>query len=101
MEYRQERRIEQYLSTCVKKIGGFAMKITSPGMAGVPDRLVLVNGMAVFVELKAPGCKPTERQLAIHRYLKRLGFPVRVIDSMQGVDCLVRELDKNHSCSTD
>lgn len=101
MEYRQERRIENHLSSSIKKIGGYAMKIISPGMAGVPDRLVLINGMAVFVELKAPGCKPTERQLAIHRYLKRLGFPVRVIDSVHKVDCLVRELDKNHSCSID
>lgn len=99
MEYRQERRIEKHLSSSIKKIGGYAMKITSPGMAGVPDRLVLVNGMAVFVELKSPGREPTERQLAIHRYLKRLGFPVRVIDSMQGVDCLVRDLE-NH-CSID
>ena len=101
MEYRQERRIEQYLSSSIKKIGGYAMKITSPGMAGVPDRLILINGMAVFVELKAPGRKPTERQLAIHRYLKCLGFPVHVIDSMHGVDCLVRELSNNSSCNID
>ena len=101
MEYRQERKIEQYLSSSIKKIGGYAMKITSPGMAGVPDRLILINRMAVFVELKAPGRKPTERQLAIHRYLGRLGFPVHVIDSMHGVDCLVRELSNNSSCNTD
>ena len=101
MEYRQERRIEKHLSSSIKKIGGHAMKITSPGMAGVPDRLVLINGMAVFVELKAPGRKPTERQLAIHRYLVRLGFPVHVIDSMHGVDCLVRELSNNSSCNID
>lgn len=93
MEYRQEQKIERYLCNEIKKIGGYAMKITSPGMAGVPDRLVLFNGVAAFVELKSPGKKPNERQVAIHRFLHRLGFLVCVADSKHKVDCLVREVE--------
>ena len=100
VEYRQEKKIEQYLCNRVKEIGGYAMKITSPGMAGVPDRLILFNGVAAFVELKAAGGKPTERQIAIHRFLHRLGFPVCVADSKHKVDCLVREVERRGFSTT-
>lgn len=93
-DYRQERKIEKYLCDRVKAIGGYAMKITSPGMAGVPDRLVLFNGVAVFVELKAPCGEPTARQRAIHRFLYRLGFPVAVINSKTMVNRLVQEVER-------
>ena len=94
MEYRQERKVEKYLCDQVKRIGGYAMKITSPGLAGVPDRLVLFNGVAVFVELKAQAGKPSERQLAVHRLLYGLGFPVSVINSKDMVDRLVSEIER-------
>lgn len=94
MDYRQERRIERYLCSRVKEIGGYAMKITSPGLAGVPDRLVLFNGVALFVELKAPEGRPTARQLAVHRFLYRLGFPVSVANSKEMVDRLVQEVER-------
>lgn len=91
-EYRQEKRIEQYFCEQVKQIGGYAMKITSPGLAGVPDRLVLFNGVAVFVELKAPTEEPKKRQKAVHRKLERLGFPVRIINSREQVDEFMKEV---------
>lgn len=94
MDYRQERKIEQYLCKQIKQIGGYAMKITSPGMAGVPDRLVLFNGLAVFVELKAPTGKPSPRQLAVHRFLYRLGFPVAVVNNKETVNRFVQEVER-------
>lgn len=82
----RERDIEQYLREQVKKIGGLAYKFESPGNAGVPDRLVLLPGGKIhFVELKAPGKKPTALQLAQHRRFEKLGFTVLVIDSKEGV----------------
>ncbi|RAP23459.1 hypothetical protein C2W64_03075 [Brevibacillus laterosporus] len=63
----------------------------SPGNAGVPDRIVLLpGGKAVFVELKAPGKKPTALQLAQGKKISGLGFTVTVIDSKQGVDEFIR-----------
>lgn len=82
-----EKNIEQYLVKRVKELGGKAYKFVSPGNAGVPDRLVcLPGGRIIFVELKAPGKKPTALQIVKHRELQRLGFKVLVIDSKELVD---------------
>ena len=39
----RERQIEQNLAKAVKEAGGIAPKFTSPGFAGMPDRLVPVS----------------------------------------------------------
>ena len=56
----RERQIEQTLAKSRKRRpGGIAPKFTSPGFAGMPDRLVLMPGGHIgFVEVKAPGEKP-------------------------------------------
>ncbi|MEB1809043.1 MAG: VRR-NUC domain-containing protein [Bacillaceae bacterium] len=83
----RERDIENYLREQVKKIGGRAYKFESPGNAGVPDRLILLpRGRVEFVELKAPGKKPTALQIAQHRKFEKLGQNVLVIDSKEKVD---------------
>ena len=88
-----ERDIEAHLVEGVKRLGGVAYKFTSPGRRNVPDRLcVLPGGRVVFVELKAPGKKPTAGQAREHRRLWDLGFPVRVCDSIEAVDAVLRVL---------
>ena len=83
----RERDIEKYLTKQVKDIGGRAYKFQSPGNAGVPDRLVLLpGGRTIFVEMKAPGKKPTTLQLSQIRKIKNLGHTAIVIDSKEGVD---------------
>lgn len=72
-----------------------ALKFTSPGRRGVPDRLVLrpvpeaarelVAQYVRFVELKRPGEKPRPEQVREHARLRALGFRVDVIDSKQQV----------------
>lgn len=79
-----ERRIEAALVKAARDVGGMALKWTSPGMTGVPDRIVfLPKGRIVFVELKAPGKKPTPLQLKVQQQIRDLGFQVEVIDSME------------------
>ena len=81
-----EKQIENKLTRSVKKAGGIALKVVSPGFAGMPDRLVLLpDGMCTFVELKAPGKHPRPIQTARHKMLKRLGFKVYVIDSPEQI----------------
>ena len=76
-----ERYMEQRLRQQVEKAGGLCLKFVSPGYAGVPDRICLFpGGKIAFVELKAPGKKPRPLQVARHRRLRSLGFPVYVID---------------------
>ena len=82
----RENQLERKLVQKVKKMGGLALKFTSPGMAGVPDRLILLpGGKMAFIELKAPGKKPRPLQLHRHDQLRALGFPVFVIDSPEQI----------------
>lgn len=91
----RERNIERYLREEIKSIRGIAFKWVSPGNSGVPDRIVIVpGGRVVFVELKAPGKKPTALQHVQQERLRALGCDVRVIDSREGVDALIQELSR-------
>jgi hypothetical protein len=77
-----ERDVERALVRRVKALGGTCEKFTSPGRRSVPDRLVtLPGGQIVFVELKAPGKKPTPLQQRDHATRRAMGCDVRVIDS--------------------
>lgn len=88
-----EKDIETYLRDEIKSIGGRAYKFVSPGNSGVPDRLVCIpGGRIAFVELKAPGKKPTVLQERQHKILRGLEFYVQVIDSISGVDNFIRSM---------
>ena len=77
----REKQIEQKLVQAVKSRDGICPKLVSPGMDGMPDRLVLLPGAHIgFVEVKAPGQKPRKLQLLRHRILQGLGFKVYVLD---------------------
>ena len=85
-----EKEIEAYLTGKVKRMGGRAYKFTSPGNSGVPDRIVMLpDGAICFVELKAPGKKPSPLQEAQMRRIQSLGQKVFVIDSKEKVDRLI------------
>ena len=88
-----EKSIEGYLRRQVEHMGGQAYKFSSPGNAGVPDRLVVLpGGRIAFVELKAPGRKPTPLQQNKMRELKHLGATCVWTDSKEGVDQILKEL---------
>ena len=90
----REKIIEKELVRAVKDKGGIAPKFTSPGFDGMPDRLVLLPGGRMgYVELKAPGKKPSALQLARHRLFRRLGFKVYVIDEINQIDSVLEEID--------
>ena len=77
----REKAIEQKLFKAVKKVGGLAVKFTSPGLDGMPDRLVILpESHIAFVEVKAPGGKPRPLQVKRHELLRRLGCRVFVLD---------------------
>lgn len=77
----REKEIEHKFILMVKQAGGLALKFVSPGMSGMPDRIVLLpGGHMAFVEVKAPGKVPRPLQEARHRMLQRLGFKVYVLD---------------------
>lgn len=82
-----EKDVELALVRRVKALGGLCEKFTSPSRRSVPDRLVtLPGGRVVFVELKAPGKKPTESQARDHARRIALGCEVCVIDTVEGAN---------------
>ena len=81
-----ERDIEKALVKRIKALGGLCEKFVSLSNIGVPDRLVTLPGKILFIELKAPGKKPTAKQLKDHTKRRSYGCTVLVIDSLEGVD---------------
>ena len=89
----REKEVEQALVRSVRKAGGLCMKFNCPGIDGVPDRLVLLPfGKFAFVELKAPGQKPRQLQIARHRLLRQLGFKVYVLDDIDKIGEIIDEI---------
>lgn len=101
----RERDIERHLVKRVKALGGEVRKVQWIGRRGAPDRLVMLpartltasldcawcnpKGIAVYVELKAPGVKPEAHQLREHIRMRAMGQRVEVIDSIEGVERLL------------
>lgn len=83
----REREVEAALVKAVRDAGGTAYKFSSPGHAGVPDRVCVFPpyGRIVFVEVKAPGKKPTALQWKEIRRLRNMGCRVEVIDSKEQI----------------
>lgn len=89
----REKTIEQKFREAVRNAGGLALKFTSPGWDGMPDRLALLpGGRMAFVEVKAPGKKPRPLQLARHRTLRQLGFRVYVLDDEKQIQTIISEM---------
>ena len=94
----REKIIEEKLTKAVKQNGGVCWKFTSPGTAGVPDRIVLMpKGNIAFVEVKAPGEKPRSLQLSKHKLLRQLGFQVYVLDALEDIDKIIKEVMSNEA----
>ena len=88
-----EKQIEKALTTAVKKRGGLALKFVSPGLPGVPDRLVLMpKGKLAFVELKAPGKKMRTLQIKRKSQLEALGFLVYCLDNIEEMAGMLDEI---------
>lgn len=81
---KRERDIEKWLRENIQQLGGVAMKFTSPGNDGVPDRIaILPGGQVWFIELKKDGEVPTKIQEWQIERLRKLGCNVAVIAGMK------------------
>lgn len=89
----RENVIERQLAMAVKRMGGMAVKFVSPGLDGVPDRIVLLPDKKIaFVELKAPGMKLRALQEKRKHQLEALGFSVYVIDGVEQIGGVLYEI---------
>lgn len=91
-----EKTIERKLVQAVKRMGGLAPKFVSPGLDGVPDRIVLLPGCKVaFVELKADGKKLRPLQERRKRQFEALGFKVYCVDSVERIGGVLNEIQSS------
>lgn len=85
----RESQIEDYLVRRVTAMGGEVRKIRFIGRRGAPDRLVMLPGRTIWVELKAPGKTAAPHQMREHARMRGMGQCVEVIDSLAGVEALL------------
>lgn len=106
----RERDIEAHLVARVKELGGEVRKVKWIGRRGAPDRVVMLPRVetkvrthlggsrlhevrppvTLWVELKATGEVPEPHQVREHIRMRKMGQRVEVIDSIEGVEALLR-----------
>ena len=90
----RERVVEQALVRAVKARGGICPKWVSPGLDGVPDRIVMLpDGKIGFVEVKAPGEQARKLQIARLEQLRRLGYKAFVCDQEETIEGILNEIE--------
>lgn len=94
VESLKEKDIEKRLVDGVKALGGRCYKWVSPGNSGVPDRIVLLDGETIFVELKRVGGIVSPIQERQIRRIAKTGNRVEVVFGEAGVENFLRRLEK-------
>lgn len=87
-----EKEIEKYLVQRVKAKGGIAYKFVSPQNRGVCDRIVVLPGRVIFVEVKQPKGKLTELQKLFANTILGYGLGYLCIWSKEDVDTWMAQL---------
>lgn len=88
-----EKEIEKQLVKEVQVLDGWCLKLTSPSVGGLPDRMILLpHGRVAFVEVKRPGQKPRPIQVRRINQLRELGFKVYVLDDRNKIPDILKEV---------
>ena len=85
--------VEDYLRKECNKRGYLCYKWVSPGHIGVPDDIVIGNGLTVYVECKSAVGHLIKMQKVITERLAEHGADVRVVYSKEDVDDVLETLD--------
>jgi hypothetical protein len=88
----RENKVEKYLDKEVEKLGGITRKWVSPGRDGVPDRIIIIEGIVEFVETKTTDGKLTVPQTREIDELTRNGTKCHVVYGHTGVDAYINRL---------
>ena len=86
----RESYIESALAEAVKAAGGVCRKVQWIGRRGAPDRVVMLRGKTIWVELKAPGQKAKPHQQREHARMRSLGQTVVIIDQIEQIKELLK-----------
>ena len=79
----KESSIESTVCKHAQKLGLLQYKFTSPGRAGVPDRLLIApDGTVFMIEFKTPTGRLSPLQINEHRRLSEHNVAVYVVDNV-------------------
>jgi Holliday junction resolvase len=70
----RESALEAKIVKYCRENGILTYKFSSPSQRGVPDRVMLKNGKVMFMEVKAPGKRPTALQLHEIEKIRKSGI---------------------------
>lgn len=93
MTMRPEATLEDYFKKQAQKHNALQYKFLS-GITGVPDRILIHNGMTVFVELKAKNGVLSERQKFIIQSMRNHGATVFVPFSKADIDAIFMTIEQ-------
>lgn len=91
-----EKILERRLVKTVKMMGGLCMKFVSPGLDGVPDRIILLPGGRIgFVEIKTTGLTLRPLQMRRKKQFENLGFSVFILDRPEQIGGIIDEIQSS------
>lgn len=82
---KSEQQIQKAISDYHESNGALVIKLMKTNCNGVPDLLILKDGVAKFIEVKKPGGKIAELQKYRIKLLRAQGFEAVVMDGIESV----------------
>lgn len=89
-----ENYVESYLIDQAKKHNYLCFKFVSPGIDGVPDRILIGDGNVIFVECKSKTGKLSKQQEKRIREMKQAGATVQVWNTREKIDNYFNTLEQ-------
>ena len=74
-----ESRIQRNIIKKVEKLGGLAYKLHTNSVSGLPDLVILYEGLVFFVEVKQPTGVVSKRQKYMHEKFRSVGHEVYIL----------------------
>lgn len=89
----EEAKIERKLTRWAKDQGCLSYKFSSPANRGVPDRIFIgPTGKVLFLELKAPGERPTKLQLKHLEEIQEKGGLASWADNLEEAKVSIKQM---------
>lgn len=89
-----ESKVEKDIRIYAKAKGWWVAKFVSPGTVGVPDRIMIKDGVVVFFEVKRPGEEARTNQVLRMEEMRRHGALVYEVDNFDAFKKIIKQFDE-------
>ena len=89
-----EKEVEARLRDRIKAAGGASWKFVSPNNRGVSDRIALIQGRTIYIEVKRDGGKLSTLQRSFMEKVLDNGGEYALVEGMQGVDDFIKTIKR-------